>query len=224
MDDSDQDFIDLCSKPLKRVRKKPAEGRNRPKAEQKSVSQASSREKRKANPKEDVGSGGSKCARTQTDHSDSGAAQEVVCLGAGGDAGGAQRAEKLVRAKDKVLQKMQQFKRAGPQKMALTGRTAAATKEENDCVALSAAADKQGGTAGELAPVNEVFFSSSIPSYPHFLFFQRPSAQASMRGPRTVTRLWPCGCSRTWTGKRHKPRWWTWRMEASSSVTYVAET
>ncbi|XP_075903920.1 structure-specific endonuclease subunit SLX4 isoform X2 [Nelusetta ayraudi] len=143
MDDSDQDFIDLCSKPLKRVRKKPAEGKNRPKAEQKSVSQASSREKRKANPKEDVGSGGSKCARTQTDHPDSGAAHEVVCLGAGGDAGGAQRAEKLVRAKDKVLQRMQQFKRAGPQKMALTGRTAAATTEENDCVALSVAVDKE---------------------------------------------------------------------------------
>lgn len=158
MDDSDQDFIDLCSKPLKRVRKKPAEGKNRPKAEQKSVSQASSREKRKANPKEDVGSGGSKCARTQTDHSDSGAAPEVVCLGAGGDAGGAQTAEKLVRAKDKVLQRMQQFKRAGPQKMALTGHTAAATKEENDRVALSAAVDKEGGTAGELAPVKEFFF------------------------------------------------------------------
>lgn len=148
MDDSDQDFIDLCSKPLKRVRKKPVEGRNRPKSDQKSVSQASGREKRKVNPKEDVGSSGSKCARTQTDHSDSGPAQGVVCLGAGGDAGGAQRVEKTVRAKDQVLQRMQQFKRAGPQKMALTGWTAAtATKEESECVAM----DNQGGTAGELA-------------------------------------------------------------------------
>lgn len=161
MDDSDQDFVDLCSKPLKRVRKKPAEGRNRPKAEQKSASQASGREKRKANPREDVssGAGGSKCARTQTDRLDLGAVRDVVCLGAGGDAAGTQRAEKVMRAKDKVLQRMQQFKRASPQKMALTGRTAAAAavKEENDCVALPALVNQQGGTAEELAPVNCLF-------------------------------------------------------------------
>lgn len=143
MDDSDQDFIDLCSKPLRRVRKKPTEGRNRPKVEQKSTSQASSREKRKANLKDDVTSSWSKCARTQSDHS------EVACVGAGGDAGGTQKAEKQVRAKDKVLQRMQQFKRASPQKMVLTVQTASATTERNDCGAISVGVnDKQGGTAG----------------------------------------------------------------------------
>lgn len=159
MDDSDQDFIDLCSKPLKRVRKKPTEGRNRPKVEQKSASQASSREKRKANLKDDAIFSGSKCARTQTDHLDFGVAQEVVCLGAGGDAGQTQKAEKQVRAKDKVLQRMQQFKRASPQKMVLTVQTAPVTTEKNDCVALSVAVnDKQGGTEAELAQVIEFFF------------------------------------------------------------------
>lgn len=223
MDDSDQDFIDLCSKPLKRVRKKPTEGKNRPKAEQKSASQASGREKRKVNLKDDVIASGSKFARTQSDHSALGVAQEVVCLGAGGDAGGTQKAEKQVRAKDKVLQRMQQFKRASPQKMVLTVQTASTTTEKNDrCVALN---DQPGGKAGEVAPVSMFFLFFIDPHpYPHFLFSQHASAQTSTRSHRTVTRLWPCGCSRTWTGRRHKPRWWTWRMGASSSVTYVAET
>lgn len=145
MDDSDQDFIDLCSKPLKRVRKKQTEGRNRPKVEQKSASQASSREKRKANLLEDVISSGPKFARTQTDHSDLGVAQEVICLGAGGDAGGSQKAKKQVRAKDKVLQRMQQFKRASPQKMMLTVQTASATTEKNDCDARSVVVNDQQG-------------------------------------------------------------------------------
>lgn len=140
MDDSDQDFIDLCSKPLKRVRKKPTEGKNRPKAEQKSASQASSRERRKANLKNDVVSSGSKYARTQTAHPGSGAAQEVFCLGA--------VVEGQVRAKDKMLQRMQQFKRESPQKMALTAHTSSAMTEHND---------KQGGAAGEFAPVIDFF-------------------------------------------------------------------
>lgn len=157
MDDSDQDFIDLCSKPLKRTRKKPPEGRNRPKAEQKSVCQASGREKRKANLKNDAISSGSKGARTHNDHSDGGLAQEVVCLGAAGDAGGSQRTEKQVRAKDKVLQRMQQFKRASPQKMVLTDQTASAAMEKCNGAALSVVVDQQGGTAEELASVSEVF-------------------------------------------------------------------
>lgn len=178
MDDSDQDFIDLCSKPLKRVRKKPTEGRNRPKAQQKSASQTSSREKRKVNLKDDVISVGSKCARTETNHSDLVAAQEVVCLGAAGDAGGAQKAEMQVRAKDKVLQKMQQFKRASPQKMVLTVQTASATMENNDCAALSVVLnDKQGGMAGELAPASE-FSSSLITSLPLFPASLNPDLHA----------------------------------------------
>lgn len=162
MDDSDQDFIDLCSKPLKRVRKKPTEGRNRPKAEQKSGSQAGSREKRKANLRDDLTSSGSKCAGAQTAQSGLVVAQEVYCLGAGGDAAGTQKVERPVRAKDKVLQRMQQFKRESPQKMVLTVQTASAMTEKKEFVAFSTVVNgKQGGATGKLALV-VIFFSSSL--------------------------------------------------------------
>lgn len=150
MDDSDQDFVDVGSKPLKRVRKKPAEARKRPRAEQKSASQGSSgREKRTENHKRDVGSG-SRRARTQPDRSAAGAEPEVVCRGTGHDSGGAGRPEKGMRAKDKVLQRMQQFKRASPQKMASTDKSQA-TQQDGDCAPPPAAVQRPGGTAGWLA-------------------------------------------------------------------------
>ncbi|KAL3067180.1 hypothetical protein OYC64_017006 [Pagothenia borchgrevinki] len=94
MDDSDQDFVDLCSKLLKRVRKKP-----------------------------NVADSGSVSTAAAADGE-----QPVVVGGTGYDAGGAevlavpsaaarQRAEIGLTAKDKVLHRMQQFKRANPQKI-----------------------------------------------------------------------------------------------------------
>ncbi|TNN63114.1 Structure-specific endonuclease subunit SLX4 [Liparis tanakae] len=113
MDDSDQDFVDLYSKPLKRVRKKPVESRP-----------PSDGEKRRG----DHGRG---------PHGDSSgpraaADRHVVCGGGGGGTG--QRAgdaessavpsatepepePSCSLARDKVLHRMQQFKRAGPQRM-----------------------------------------------------------------------------------------------------------
>lgn len=151
MDDSDQDFVDVCSKPLKRVRKKPAEARKpRPRVEQKSASQgSSSREKRTENHKRDAGFG-SRCVRTQPDRPAAGAEPDVACRGTGPDSGGAGRAEKGMRAKDKVLQRMQQFKRASPQKMASTDKSQA-TQPESDCAPPPAAAQRPGGPAGWLA-------------------------------------------------------------------------
>ncbi|XP_073327425.1 structure-specific endonuclease subunit SLX4 [Pagrus major] len=121
MDDSDQDFVDLCSKLLKRVRKKPGEPRQPRRAEQQSSSQASDGGKRRINNKRD-GDYGSKGVGTQPVCTGAGAEQHVVCGGTGSDSGdagssGVPRAERGLTAKDKVLHRMQQFKRASPQRM-----------------------------------------------------------------------------------------------------------
>lgn len=135
MDDSDQDFVDLCSKLLKRVRKKPGEPRQPRKAEHQPSSQASEGEIRRNNKKD--GDSGSKPvgARTQ---------QLVVSEGTGhgsGDAGSSvvpstaaagPRPERGLTAKDKVLHRMQQFKRASPQRMARTDKS----QSTNNCVPL----------------------------------------------------------------------------------------
>lgn len=122
MDDSGQDFAELCSKLLKRVRKKPGEQR---KEEQQPSSQTCSRVKRKKNHKADVDSG-SKAAATQPvlmalD-------QEVLCGGLGNDAG---KAERSLTVKEKVVQRMQQFKRASPQKMSQIDESSRANQEDN---------------------------------------------------------------------------------------------
>lgn len=122
MDDSDQDFVALCSKLLKRVRKKPGEPRPARKAEHQPSSQASDEDKRRRNGKRD-GDSGSKCAGG-TQPGGAGAEQHVVCGGTGLDSGDAgpsavpgSGAERGLTAKDKVLHRMQQFKRASPQRM-----------------------------------------------------------------------------------------------------------
>lgn len=157
MDDSDQDFVDVCSKPPKRVRKKAAEARKRPRAEQKSASQGSiisSREKRTENHKRDAVSG-SRCVRTQPDRLGAGAEPEMVSQGTGHcDSGGAGRPEKGMRAKDKVLQRMQQFKRASPQKMASTDKSQA-TQHESDCAPPPAAVQRPGGGRGMMVGMSE---------------------------------------------------------------------
>ncbi|XP_041789360.1 structure-specific endonuclease subunit SLX4 isoform X2 [Chelmon rostratus] len=127
MDDSDQDFVDLCSKLLKRVRKKPGEPIQPRKADHQPSSHASNGEKRKRNNKRD-------CAGTQ---------QHVVCGGTGCDSGDAAssavpaaagpKSERDLTAKDKVLQRMQQFKRASPQRMEHKDKSQT-TNHENDSV------------------------------------------------------------------------------------------
>ncbi|KAM9363639.1 structure-specific endonuclease subunit SLX4 [Symphorus nematophorus] len=136
MDDSDQDFVDLYSKLLKRVRKKPGEPRQPRKAEHQSSSQGSDGDKRRGNNTRDDDSG-PKCAGTQPVCTGAEAEQHVVCGGTGygsGDAGttGAPAAA-TPRAKDKVLHRMQQFRRASPQKMVHRDKSQTAN-HENDCV------------------------------------------------------------------------------------------
>lgn len=122
MDDSDQDFVDLCSKLLKRVRKKPGESKQPKRAEHQPSCQASDGDKRRRNTKRDVADSGSVSTAAADGE------QPVVGGGTGHDAGGAEvlavpsaaarrRAEIGLTAKDKVLHRMQQFKRASPQKM-----------------------------------------------------------------------------------------------------------
>ncbi|CAB1443228.1 unnamed protein product [Pleuronectes platessa] len=114
MDDSDQDFVDLASKLLKRVRKKPGEPRPPRRAEHQSASsQASEGNKRRRNDKKD---GDSRPKVTET---------QSVCSGTGCDSGDAgslggpsgARAERVLTAEDKVLLRMKQFRRASPQRL-----------------------------------------------------------------------------------------------------------
>uniref|UniRef100_A0A3Q1BJE8 Structure-specific endonuclease subunit SLX4 n=1 Tax=Amphiprion ocellaris TaxID=80972 RepID=A0A3Q1BJE8_AMPOC len=120
MDDSDQDFVDLCSKPLKRVRKKPSESSQPRKAQHQTCSQTSDRDKRRKNNKKDTDSASQPVS--------AGAEQPVDSGGTGHDSGDAgssvvpsaaagPRSDRGQRAKDKVLFRMQQFRRASPQKM-----------------------------------------------------------------------------------------------------------
>ncbi|KAK1885922.1 Structure-specific endonuclease subunit SLX4, partial [Dissostichus eleginoides] len=122
MDDSDQDFVDLCSKLLKRVRKKPGESKQPKRAEHQPSCQASDGDKRRRNTRRNVADSGSVSTAAADGE------QPLVGGGTGHDAGGAevlavpsaaarQRAEIGLTAKDKVLHRMQQFKRASPQKM-----------------------------------------------------------------------------------------------------------
>ncbi|KAM7393904.1 hypothetical protein PAMP_020740 [Pampus punctatissimus] len=142
MDDSDQDFVDLCSKLLKRVRKKPGEPRQPRKAEHPSSSQAGDGDKRRRNVRRDGGSG-SKCVTAVggTQPVCSEAEQLVVSADAGSSvsthsvvsaAAAGWRAERGLRAKDKVLNRMQQFRRASPQRMLHKDRSQP-TGRDNDC-------------------------------------------------------------------------------------------
>ncbi|XP_056264514.1 structure-specific endonuclease subunit SLX4 isoform X2 [Pseudoliparis swirei] len=109
MDDSDQDFVDLYSRPLKRVRKKPVESRP-----------PSDGEKRRGDHRRGPhGDSGSRAA----------ADRRVVCGGGTGHHAGDAESSAVPSAaepepepscslaRDKVLHRMQQFKRAGPQRM-----------------------------------------------------------------------------------------------------------
>lgn len=150
MDDSDQDFVDLCSKLLKRVRKKPVEPRQPRKAELPPSSQASNGGKRKRNHKRD-GDSASKCAGTQPVHLGAEAEQRGVCGGAGCGSGDAGRAERGLTAKDKVLQRMQQFKRASPQRMVHRDKNLT-TNHDSDPAPLPSLEQNQGEIVCSIFP------------------------------------------------------------------------
>ncbi|CAN9510086.1 unnamed protein product [Ophioblennius macclurei] len=118
MNDSDLDFVDLCSKLLKRVRKKPDEPRRPRKDENQSSSQAVDRDKSKGKHRKDgrdnkvaatqpVGSIGDQMKTSGPECGDDHDAAATSSLAVSGGQ----------RAKDKVLDRMQQFKRNSPQKM-----------------------------------------------------------------------------------------------------------
>ncbi|XP_037328151.2 structure-specific endonuclease subunit SLX4 [Pungitius pungitius] len=99
MDDSDQDFVDLCSKLLKRVRKKPGES-IQPRRNHRT-------EAGDGTPPVAAAGAGPGAAGGGTGH-DSGDAGSSVAASAG---------PRGSPAKDKVLHRMQQFKRASPRRM-----------------------------------------------------------------------------------------------------------
>lgn len=148
MDDSELDFVDLCSKLLKRVRKKaaaePGPGRQSRKAGQQSSSQSIRGVKRKVHQKDE--DSGSRISATQPVES------ELVRGGAGCDSGSSAQpsADGDLRAKDKVLLRMQEFKRACPQKMMNSNRMAPENNnEEKDCT-LTAHQQKEGSSGFNL--------------------------------------------------------------------------
>lgn len=114
MDDSCQDFEDVCSKLLKRVRKKQSEPGHQWKEEKQPSSQASDGAKR--NHKKH-GNSGSRDAVAEPFCAAAEADQEVVGGGPGFKAEEAIKARREFTAKDKVLQRMQKFKRATPPKI-----------------------------------------------------------------------------------------------------------
>ncbi|XP_078134693.1 structure-specific endonuclease subunit SLX4 [Sander vitreus] len=161
MDDSDQDFVDLCSKLLKRVRKKPSESRQARKAEHQPSSQTSDGDRRKNKRAADSGSA---CAGTQPVCTVVGADDHVVCGGTEHDSGDSESSavpaaaaaagpstERGLAAKDKVLHRMQQFKRASPQRMVHKDKSRPA-KHENGCVPPPPVTHRQESFSPDLHP------------------------------------------------------------------------
>lgn len=117
MDNSCQDFVDVCSKLLKRARKKPGEPRQQRKAEKQPPSLSGDEAKRKHNKD---GNSGPRGAGAPAGAAPTGAILGVVGGGHGFQSEEASRVEGGWTAKDKVLQRMQEFKRTSPQKMVHT--------------------------------------------------------------------------------------------------------
>ncbi|KAM9856957.1 structure-specific endonuclease subunit SLX4 [Aulostomus maculatus] len=148
MNDSDQDFVDLCSKLLKRVRKKPGEPKQSSNAAHQPLSQASEGEKRRRNARKDGGPGSkcrsgaqSVCTETDqlvvsggTDH-ESGVASSSVSAAVGSKASGG------LGTKEKVLNRMQMFKRVNPQKMVHKDKSWPSEQEKEGDLS---AAERQG--------------------------------------------------------------------------------
>ncbi|XP_015822872.3 structure-specific endonuclease subunit SLX4 isoform X1 [Nothobranchius furzeri] len=117
MDDSEQDFVDLCSKLLKRVRKKAGEPSTQ-KIPGQSSSQKVQEYKKQRNDKQG-GDSESRFAASQP--VGAGCDLDVVCGRTGCGSGNPEPpADGDLRTKDKVLLRMQHFKRVTPQKMVRT--------------------------------------------------------------------------------------------------------
>ncbi|XP_061625421.1 structure-specific endonuclease subunit SLX4 isoform X1 [Phyllopteryx taeniolatus] len=107
MNDSDQDFVDLCSKLLKRSRKKEVEPKQR-RAFQHTSIQASNEDERR-----NKEGSRSHCVGAESLYARSEAQQVVGKTGKGvHDSADAELAEKGMGAKDKLLSRMQHFKKA----------------------------------------------------------------------------------------------------------------
>ncbi|XP_038816391.1 structure-specific endonuclease subunit SLX4 [Salvelinus namaycush] len=166
MDDSDQDFVDLCSKLLKRVRRKAGVTEKRNVAEPSSQDTAkdiptkrvTTRRKKKdvgpsskgalGNNSEHVSSISTTCDEpnrlpSNTDKSKQAVVNGGIELGVGEngssgavDVAGSQPEDRGMGVKEKVLHRMQQFKRVSPQKLAHGERNPpAATGSESDSAA-----------------------------------------------------------------------------------------
>ncbi|XP_017162219.1 structure-specific endonuclease subunit SLX4 isoform X2 [Poecilia reticulata] len=151
MNDSELDFVDLCSKLQKRVRKKEPGRPSRKAEEQQSSSQTTRGDKRKVDKQdEDSLSGFSPTG------------SEVVCGGTGCDSGDAVQSSAVpppdadLRAKDKVLLRMQEFKRASPQKMMHSNRIGPAKKD--GCTLT--AQDQKAGSATTIPTQTKPFLLS----------------------------------------------------------------
>ncbi|TNM85477.1 hypothetical protein fugu_007748 [Takifugu bimaculatus] len=118
MDDSCQDFVEVCSKLLKPARKKQGEPRQQRKAE-KQAPRLSGDAKGKRKHNKD-GNSGPRGAGAQPVGAPAEAILGVVGGGHGLKSEEASRVEGGWTAKDKVLQRMQEFKRTSPQKMVHT--------------------------------------------------------------------------------------------------------
>lgn len=118
MDDSELDFVDPCSKLLKRVRKKAGEPRQPRKAGHPPSSQASDGDQRRRNNKQSVASGSKPAGPLVGDGTGPGSGD----AGSPAVASTGLRPERDLTAKDTVLHKMQQFRRASPQRIVHTDK------------------------------------------------------------------------------------------------------
>lgn len=128
------------------MRKKPGEPRQLRKEERQPSSQTSDGDKRKKNQKGD-GDSRSKCARTQPVLTGAEAEQDVVCGRPAYDSVDTGRAERGLSVKDKVLQRMQQFKRASPEKIVHVHKNPT-RNDKNNYVPLAPLVQRQGETTG----------------------------------------------------------------------------
>ncbi|XP_005806582.2 structure-specific endonuclease subunit SLX4 isoform X1 [Xiphophorus maculatus] len=142
MDDSELDFVDLCPKLLKRVHKREAAGRPSRKATR----------------------GDKRAVDEQDEDSLSGfsaTGSEVVCGGTGRDSGDAVQSSAVppadadLRAKGNVLLRMQEFKRASPQKMMHSNRIEPAKTDGCTLTAQHQKADKAAAPRYELPESDE---------------------------------------------------------------------
>lgn len=175
MDDSDQDFVDLCSKLLKRVRRKAGETEKRSVAEPSSQDTAkdiptkrvTTRRKKTdvgpslkgalGNNSEHVSSISTTCDEpnrlpSNTDESKQAVVNGGIELGVGKngssvavDVAGSRPEDRGMGVKEKVLHRMQQFKRVNPQKLVHGERNQpAATGSESDSAAPHPLPDNEG--------------------------------------------------------------------------------